>query len=135
VSDDKVVRRPNPDWWDQCRFDRSRVPPGLRWVRLRRPRPERPADVIRFRPLSSRTGEAPSADVEQPVLQEPTSPAQPPAPPLPLPRVRRRISMSAEEEQEAIAQKALREARWSARSRRILRSLIRTIVRSVSRGR
>ena len=35
----KVVYRRDPVWWDQVRLDRSRLPIGLRWVRIcRRPR-------------------------------------------------------------------------------------------------
>jgi hypothetical protein len=44
----KVVWRPDPVWWDEMRFDRSHVPPGLRWVRFRRPRREQPAKILVF---------------------------------------------------------------------------------------
>lgn len=47
-DDSNVVYRPHAIWWDQVRFDRSHAPPGLRWVRLRRPRRDTPAVVIPF---------------------------------------------------------------------------------------
>jgi hypothetical protein len=44
----RILWRLDPVWWDQVRFDRSHLPPGLRWVRASRPRREQPAKILAF---------------------------------------------------------------------------------------